>query len=242
MEAGLQLVDAAGATMARVVLSVEAVSEVLGRIALASREQSAGVQEINQAIAQVDAATQQNAALVEEAAGAAESFEHEARQLVEVVGRFKMGRSGDRGRVIALVQAGVQHLRAHGLQRACADFNDRQGRFVRGEDYIVVLDRNCTRLSFAPDPSQVGRDDREARDADGRYFSRALVELAQHQPTGWYDYRMTNPRTGRVEPKSMYFERVDDVVLGCGIYLGDAAPAPAAVEAARPLLAVRAAG
>jgi len=225
VQKGRQLVGAAESTMSQLLSSVQQVGEVIADIAHASREQSAGVAEIGRAIAQVDAATQQNAALVEESAGAAESFRHEARQLVEAVDRFKTDRAEDRGKVVALVKAAAEHLRKHGRQKACADFNDRGGAFVRGEHYVVVLDRDCVRLSFAPDPRTVGQNDSELRDADGRHFSRTVVAMARSQASGWYDYRMNNPRTNRVEPKSMYFERVDDLVLGCGIYRNDDAPA-----------------
>jgi hypothetical protein len=63
---------------------------VIDDIARASHEQSAGVEEIGRAIAQVDSATQQNAALVEESAAAAESLKGQARQLVQVVSVFKL--------------------------------------------------------------------------------------------------------------------------------------------------------
>lgn len=227
VQKGRQLVGAAEATMAEVVGSFEQVKGVIAEIARASQEQSAGVDEISRAIALVDTATQQNAALVEESAGAADAFQREAGQLVEVVGRFKTDRSEDRGRVVALVKAAAEHLRKHGVQRACADFNDRNGRFVQGEHYVVALDLGCRLLAFAPDPAKVGNDDSQIRDADGRFFSRDTVALAKANGSGWNDYRMRNPRTGRIEPKSMYFERVGDVVLGCGIYRGDAAASPA---------------
>jgi methyl-accepting chemotaxis protein len=241
---GRALVDAADETMGRVVGSVDEVTEVLGTIALATREQSAGVQEISQAVGQVDAVTQQNAALVREAAGAAESFQREAKQLAEVVGRFKTDRSGARGQAVAMVKEGVAHVRRHGVKRACADFSDRKGAFVRGELYLVAIDLECNLLAFAPNPGEIGRNDANRRDADGRYFSRDKVELAKKHGSGWYDFRINNPRTGRVEPKSMYFELVDGIVVGCGIYGGeDAAPAPvvrtapaAPLEPSRPRL------
>ncbi|MBC5783063.1 cache domain-containing protein [Ramlibacter sp. USB13] len=235
VERGRELVDAAEETMGRVLGSVEQVTQVLGGIALATREQNSGVQEINKAIAQVDAVTQQNAALVEEAAGAAESFEREARQLVEVVGRFKTDRSEQRGEAVALVQAAVEHVRRHGLQRALADFNDRRGGFVRGELFLVALDPKCTVLALGSSPDQVGRNDWNQQDADGRFFSRMLVQLALKQGSGWCDYRPVNPATGRVEEKSAYFQRVGDTVLICGIYrkAGPVA-APVAKPAAVP--------
>jgi signal transduction histidine kinase len=74
------------------------------------------------------------------------------------------------------------------------------------------------RLAYAPKPATVGQNDSALVDADGRAFSREVVELARANGSGWHDYRMMNPRSGRIEPKSVYFERVGDVVLGCGIY------------------------
>jgi signal transduction histidine kinase len=209
--------------MAQVVGSVEQVTVVIDEFARASAEQSAGVEEIGRAIAQVDTATQQNAALVEESASAAESFQREAARLLEVVDRFKTDRSEARGSVVALVKAAAAHLRKQGAEQACRDFCDPRGRFVHGEHYVVALDLQCNVLAFAPNPQRVGQNDHDAQDADGRFFSRNVVEMAQASGSGWCDYRMLNPRTGRVEPKSMYFEKVGDLVLGCGIYRTDEA-------------------
>jgi methyl-accepting chemotaxis protein len=227
--AGQQLADAAEATMARVVESVAEVTQVLGAIAHASREQSAGVQEVSQAIAQIDAATQQNAALVEEAAGAAESFQHEARQLVEVVGRFKTDRNDDRGRVIALVKAAVEHVRRHGVKRACDDLNDPRGEFVRGEDYVFALAADGTQLAFAPDRNVVGRNNVDERDPTGKVVGREILRVAADPGFGWVDYHFRHPTTGEIVPKSVYVEAVEGIILGCGIYgraaLTRAAPA-----------------
>ncbi len=215
---GRESVGAAERTIGEVVASVEQVTRVLGEIAQASREQSTGVEEINRAILQIDSATQQNAALVEEAAGSAEAFGAESARLVRAIGRFKTDREEERARVVALVKAGARHLRKHGLQAACRDFMDRQSGFWNGEEYIFVVDMHCMCLSYAPDPSRVGSNDAERRDADGNFMVRQNVELARTNGFGWNDYRIMNPRTSQVEPKSVYIERVDDVVLGCGIY------------------------
>jgi methyl-accepting chemotaxis protein len=88
---GSQLVDQAGATMSEVVDSVRRVSDIISEITAASREQSMGIDQINQAIMQMDSVTQQNAALVEESAAAAESLQGQAAQLAAVVGKFVLG-------------------------------------------------------------------------------------------------------------------------------------------------------
>jgi methyl-accepting chemotaxis protein len=87
---GSRQVNVAGQTMQEVVTSVKRVSDIMGEIALAGQEQSAGIAQVNQAISQMDQVTQQNAALVEEAAAAADSMQAQAQQLLAVVGTFKL--------------------------------------------------------------------------------------------------------------------------------------------------------
>ncbi len=87
---GATLVDQAGATMSDVVDAVKRVTDIMGEITAASLEQSSGIEEVNQAVTQMDHATQQNAALVEEAAAAAESLQEQAQHLAEAVAVFKL--------------------------------------------------------------------------------------------------------------------------------------------------------
>jgi methyl-accepting chemotaxis protein len=87
---GSALVDQAGATMEEIVASIRRVTDIMGDIANASHEQSAGIEQVNQAISQMDQVTQQNAALVEEAAAAASSLQERAVELVDVVAVFRL--------------------------------------------------------------------------------------------------------------------------------------------------------
>ena len=89
---GTLLVEQAGVTMTDMVVSVKRVTDIVGEIAEASREQSSGLEEINQAISQLDQATQQNAALVEEAANAATSMQQQSALLAQLVGVFRLSR------------------------------------------------------------------------------------------------------------------------------------------------------
>ena len=91
VEAGGKLVDEAGATMGQVVTSVKQVADIMADITAASLEQSTGIEEINHAIAQMDEVTQQNAALVEQAAAAAQSMQDQANQLAQAVSVFNLG-------------------------------------------------------------------------------------------------------------------------------------------------------
>jgi len=90
VDAGAKLVDHAGATMEEIVASVRNVTDIMGEITSASQEQTAGIEQINVAISQMDQVTQQNASLVEEAAAAAESMQEQAAKLARVVAVFRL--------------------------------------------------------------------------------------------------------------------------------------------------------
>jgi methyl-accepting chemotaxis protein len=90
VEAGARLVDPAGSTMRDVVDSVKRVSDIIGEITSASQQQSVGIEEVNRAVALMDQATQQNAALVEESAAAAGALQNQAAVLAGVVGAFRL--------------------------------------------------------------------------------------------------------------------------------------------------------
>ncbi len=87
---GSALVREAGSTMGEILGSVQRVTDIMGEISAASREQTMGIEQINQTLTQMDSATQQNAALVEEATAAARSMEQQADRLAEAVAVFRI--------------------------------------------------------------------------------------------------------------------------------------------------------
>src|SRR5260370_41049587 len=76
--------------MEEVVKAVKRVTDIMGEISAASAEQSSGIEEINHAVTRMDAGTQQNAALVEQAAAAAQSLDDQAHALKQLVGKFQL--------------------------------------------------------------------------------------------------------------------------------------------------------
>lgn len=90
VDEGSRLVDASGKTLAEIVGSVKKVSDIIAEIAAASQEQSAGIDQVNKAVMQMDEVTQQNAALVEEAAAASEAMDEQAQGLKKLIAFFKV--------------------------------------------------------------------------------------------------------------------------------------------------------
>lgn len=112
---GTKLVDEAGKTMSEIVTSIKHVAEIMSEITAASQEQSTGIEQVNQAVVQMDDVTQQNAALVEEAAASAESLKQQARDLAGAISIFKVSQQATMGNI-----AGARKLstvRAAGLVR-----------------------------------------------------------------------------------------------------------------------------
>ncbi|WP_148028034.1 methyl-accepting chemotaxis protein, partial [Burkholderia pseudomallei] len=90
VQSGSALVERAGATMAEIVQAVRRVTDIMGEISAASEEQSTGIVQVNRAVSQMDAVTQQNAALVEQAAAAAASLEDQTRQMKQIVSAWRI--------------------------------------------------------------------------------------------------------------------------------------------------------
>ncbi len=95
VDLGSQQVERTGATMQEIVMSVKRVTDIMGEISAASAEQASGIDQVNLAVAQMDEVTQQNAALVEQAAAAAGSLEDQAQQLAQAVSVFRLRAQGD---------------------------------------------------------------------------------------------------------------------------------------------------
>ncbi|MBY0236669.1 MAG: methyl-accepting chemotaxis protein, partial [Burkholderiaceae bacterium] len=90
VETGARLVQAAGSTMTEIVASVGKVGDIISEIRASTEEQSEGIGAVNGSVGQLDQMTQQNAALVEESAAAAESLREQAKKLAGLVSGFKL--------------------------------------------------------------------------------------------------------------------------------------------------------
>ncbi len=119
VEEGNALVDQAGSTMRLIVDSIKSVTDIMAAIAAAGGEQTAGIGQINQAIMQMDTATQQNASLVEEAAAASQSLQDQAASLARSVSIFKLN-TAPSARVLDLRHAGAAHGRQLAVRRTAA--------------------------------------------------------------------------------------------------------------------------
>lgn len=216
VDAGGRLVAHAGETMNEIVASVRGVTAIIDDIASAGREQAAGIEEVNCAVAQMDEMTQRNAALVEQAAAAAQSMEEQTRSLAKAVCVFRLESNG--AEAIDMVRRAVAFISEHGAEAALAAFNKPVPAFKDRDLYINVIDFKGNTLAHGGNIQQVGKNTIDLKDSDGKPFIREFVRVAGSLGAGWIDYRWLNPVTMVVDVKTTYVERAGDLIIGCGIY------------------------
>ena len=108
--AGTELADKSGQTMVEIVNSVKRVTDIMEEISAASGEQSSGIEQVHQAITQMDDVTQQNAALVEQAAAASEALEEQASNLSASVSVFKLHAGGTKKVALISTNQSKSHI------------------------------------------------------------------------------------------------------------------------------------
>lgn len=123
-----------------------------------------------------------------------------------------------RDEAVAMVGKAAAHLKAAGNEKAFAAFNDKAGGFTDRDLYVVVYDGKGRCLAHGANPKLIGKDLIDAEDVDGKLYVKERVELARSQPNFWQDYKFTNPTNKKVEPKQMYCEVVNDLVVCGGVY------------------------
>jgi hypothetical protein len=112
------------------------------------------------------------------------------------------------------------HIEQVGEERAFADFTRRDGGFIDGELYVFCYDRKGVNKAHGGNPSFVGRNLLHIKDPDGAEPNARIVKMGFEQGRGWVDFKWPNPVTKKIEDKSAYVIRTNDVVCGVGYYKG----------------------
>lgn len=118
----------------------------------------------------------------------------------------------------AMVKKGVAYIKANGNDKGYAEISTKGGQFSDRDLYLVVYGLDGKVLAHGANQKMVGKDLIGLKDVDGKEFVRERVEMAKAKNTFWQDYKFTNPESKKVEPKSMYCERLDVTVVCGGIY------------------------
>ncbi|OEZ54028.1 MULTISPECIES: cache domain-containing protein [unclassified Duganella] len=128
---------------------------------------------------------------------------------------------GTADEAVAMVKKASEFLKKNGKEKAFAEFNNPKGQFIHKDLYIFAFGANGDGVELAngANVKLVGKNVLEMKDADGKFLIKDILALGMSKEgKGWVDYKWPNPSTGTVDGKRTYVERVDDVVIGCGIY------------------------
>ena len=118
----------------------------------------------------------------------------------------------------AMLAKAVAHIKSAGRDKAMADFMVKPGPWVDRDLYITVFDMNGKTLAHGANARLVGKDNINIQDANGKYHVKERLEIAKAKGKGQQEFAFLNPMTKQIEPKVMFFERIDDIVVACGSY------------------------
>lgn len=126
---------------------------------------------------------------------------------------------GTADEAVAMVKKAAAKIKAEGKEKAFAAFADPANKEFHDRDlYIFVYDMNGVNLAHGNNPKMVGKNLMEMKDREGKPLIREMVNIAKSKGSGWVDYKWPNPVTQSMEAKSSYVEKVDDMLVGSGIY------------------------
>jgi cytochrome c len=118
----------------------------------------------------------------------------------------------------AMVKKGVAFIKANGPEKGYAEITSKTSQFKFEDLYLVVYGLDGTVHAHGANDRMVGRNLIELKDVDGKAFVKERVELGKTKASFWQDYKFTNPENKKIEPKTMYCERLEQTVVCGGIY------------------------
>ncbi|MBL0729887.1 cache domain-containing protein [Piscinibacter sp. HJYY11] len=119
---------------------------------------------------------------------------------------------------VAMVKKAVAAIRKDGREKAYAAITNKRGGFVRGDLYITVWGLDGVVRAHGANANMVGKNLGDLRDIDGKLFIQERFQLASAKGKFWQEYKYTHPQTGKIEPKRMYCESLQDTVVCGGVY------------------------
>jgi len=120
---------------------------------------------------------------------------------------------------VAMVKKGVAAIKAAGVDKTYAEISDKANTTWHHQDlYLTVYALDGSVKAHGANAKMIGKNLIELKDIDGKAFVKERMDLAKAHASFWQDYKFTNPVDKKIEPKSMYCERLDDTVICGGIY------------------------
>ena len=117
-----------------------------------------------------------------------------------------------------MVKKAIAYIKADGKEKAFAEISNSKGQFIGRDLYVTVYDLNGKCLAHGVNAKMIGKSLIDLKDIDGKAFVKERIETAKTKGKGWQDFKFTNPISKKIEPKTMYCEKHEGIIVGCGIY------------------------
>ena len=122
---------------------------------------------------------------------------------------------------IAMVKKAIAYYKVNGKEKTAAEINNKTGMFEDKDLYLFMSPvESGPVIAHGANAKLVGKSLGDLRDVDGVYFTRRFREIAAKDGKAWVDYKWPNAKTGALESKSTYIEKVDDIYFAAGVYKG----------------------
>ena len=205
--------------MESLVSGIGEISMNVNVMAEGSAAQSAALEEVVNAVGDLDILTQENTGLIARATENSDRMIAQASALEISVGDIQL-RQGTADQARQMVFDAMMHIQNVGIDRAFADFHDQNGPFIKRDLYVFVFDRNGNYQAYGSAPQRVGTNLRAVQGLDAEKLIAEVQQVCDEDQGGWVSYAISNPLTGAIQAKSSYIVPLDGhCFLGCGCYL-----------------------
>jgi len=118
----------------------------------------------------------------------------------------------------AMVGKGIAFIKSNGKDKGFAEISNPTGQFKDRDLYLTVYGMDGMVFAHGANAKMVGKNLIELKDVDGKAFVKERVDLAAAKGSFWQDYKFTNPVSKKIEPKTAYCQKADDVIVCGGVY------------------------
>ena len=214
-----QQLRSAGEEIQGVTRAIHDVVAHMGTLADTASSQSSGLQEISNAVRQIDEITQNNAQMVGQALQQAQELQLRARHLSDAVSRFRL-QQGTAEEAVALVNATMRQARSSSsVASLLQTVTDPSQPFHERDTYVFALSSEGEYRAFGGNPAKVGLRVQDVPGIDGDSLMADIMAQAELRP-GWVEYDYINPSNQQVQTKMSYVCKHAGLYWGCGVYKG----------------------
>lgn len=124
----------------------------------------------------------------------------------------------EKAQAVAMVNDAVTLYNTIGKEKTLADINNTHSKYVKGEFYVFAYNLEGIVVAHPQNQKLIGKNLLNVPDVDGKTFRQDIISIAKTKGSGWVDYKYKNPETQKIEEKTTFCKKANDVVFCCGVY------------------------